>query len=345
MGQKTSPLSVRDNYRYNIWGESLFSLIEEYKLREYIIYYFCKKGILVNTLTLKKEGNTVYIELDFIIARSSKVYSSRYRRIFRRKRAKKTTKRTKRGRGKVKKLKVRLPKRRLRRLKRKLRRRIKVIYRSKIIKNLLGHTASKRYLQYLRRWRTLVGRKPKKLKRIGQQGINQFLKLLCQLYKVGRVHFVAKRLERGFNLTVLTKLYKLAETMSFLQPKLDKDLHDLLLLATLLLNSGEIKAETINRVIRKYFTWLPKQKHKRFFGFIRDFFQQLYELDQTHNQVLLGIKFRISGRLQGKPRAKSFESIAGRISLQTLSVAVDYSQLTTYSRLGTFGCKLWIAKK
>jgi hypothetical protein len=180
---------------------------------------------------------------------------------------------------------------------------------------------------------------------VEQKKLSEFLKLLCKLYNVGRVHFTAKRLEKGLNGKLLKNITKTAKSLGLFRSIKEKNIQDLIILSTLLLEQGNIRALTLNRVIAKYFTWLPKRQHKDFFVFIRDFFKLIYNMDKKNKNLLHGLKFVVSGRLLGKTRASKNSSIVGRIFTQTLSVNVDFSKLTSYSRLGTFGWKIWIAKK
>jgi len=66
MGQKTSPLSIRPTNNYAIWS-NFENYALHYKIRNYIINFFNKKGLLVNDLNIKKDNDTLYIDLNFII--------------------------------------------------------------------------------------------------------------------------------------------------------------------------------------------------------------------------------------------------------------------------------------
>ena len=326
MGQKTSPLSVRENIRYNVWGGSVF--VEDYVLREYILYYFTKKGLLVNELTIKKEGNTLYVELEFVVSRSSTIYTRRYRRFFKRKKVKQLFKR-----------KIRISTNKFKRFKRFVSTKFLDLKQKNFFKSLRVSS----YIEYIKKYSPKLQFNVKKT--LEQKKLSEFLKLLCKLYNVGRVHFIAKRLEKGLNGKLIKKISKNAKSLGLFRSIKEKNVQDLVILSTLLMEHGDIRAATLNRVITKYFTWLPKRQHKDFFVFIRDFFKLIYNMDKNHKNLLHGLKFVVSGRLLGKTRASKNSSIVGRIFTQTLSVNVDFSKLTSYSRLGTFGWKIWIAKK
>lgn len=84
MGQKTSPLSIRPNNNYVIWTNfEEYSL--HYKVRNYIINLLNKKGLVINDLNIKKDNNTLYINLNFIISKSSNLYIKRFRKLLKKK--------------------------------------------------------------------------------------------------------------------------------------------------------------------------------------------------------------------------------------------------------------------
>lgn len=57
---------------------------------------------------------------------------------------------------------------------------------------------------------------------------------------------------------------------------------------------------------------------------------------------LKGLKISIKGRINGRPRAKTINIIAGNVPCLTLSAKIDYAKSTSYTQNGTFGVKVWI---
>lgn len=56
-----------------------------------------------------------------------------------------------------------------------------------------------------------------------------------------------------------------------------------------------------------------------------------------------GIKIKIKGRLNGRPRARSkIIKIANNISVLTIDSKIDYSEITAFNPNGTLGVKVWI---
>src|SRR5690606_40972786 len=84
MGQKTSPLSIRTNNNYVIWS-NFENYAFHYKIRSYILNFLHKKGILVNDLAIKKDNDTLYINLNFFISKSSILYIKKFRKLIKKK--------------------------------------------------------------------------------------------------------------------------------------------------------------------------------------------------------------------------------------------------------------------
>jgi small subunit ribosomal protein S3 len=58
----------------------------------------------------------------------------------------------------------------------------------------------------------------------------------------------------------------------------------------------------------------------------------------------LGIKIRVSGRLNGSEIARSEQYREGRVPLHTLRADIDYGVATAFTTFGTCGVKVWIFK-
>lgn len=269
MGQKTSPLSIRPNNNYFIWT-NFENYTLHYKARNYILNFFYKKGLLINDLTAKKDNDTLYIDLSFIVSKSSNIYIKKFRKL-------------------VKKKKF-------------LKKRKKV--------NLLQN----------------------------------FLKTLSKIYNVKKIYFKAKRLDTKINIKLLNLLLIKGQKLGLTKQLRNKYIKDLLITLTLLLQNSNTKAYLITYILAKHFTWIPKKQHKRFFIFLRDLFKVVYNLDRQKNNHLLGIKLLVSGKISGKTQASNFRSIVGSVFNQTISKNVDYASHTSFSKLGTFGWKIWISK-
>lgn len=67
-------------------------------------------------------------------------------------------------------------------------------------------------------------------------------------------------------------------------------------------------------------------------------------LDRVQKAGALGVKVRISGRLNGAEIAKTETLLAGKIPLHTLRAHIDYSRGVARTLSGAVGVKVWIYK-
>ena len=76
------------------------------------------------------------------------------------------------------------------------------------------------------------------------------------------------------------------------------------------------------------------------------FFKKVFNiLIKSKVSVILGIKIKVSGRINGFPRAKSRLLALGTLPLQSIKYNVDYYESKAYTPNGTFGVKVWICQK
>lgn len=176
------------------------------------------------------------------------------------------------------------------------------------------------------------------------QKFNKFLNTLGKLYNVKKIFLKSHRLETKISRQLLVTILINGNKIGLLKQLKSRSIKDLIIISSLLLHTGQINASTINLILAKHFAWIPKKQHKKFFIFLRDYFKLLYFIDQQKNKHIFGIKLLVSGRISGKSQASNFRSIVGSIFSQTITAKVDYSSKTSFSKLGTFGWKLWIAK-
>lgn len=205
--------------------------------------------------------------------------------------------------------------------------------------NFIISRNSKLYTKRFRR-----GLKTRTKNKLKIQKFNSFLNTLGKLYNVKKIFLKSQRLETKISRQILLTILLNGNKIGLLKQLKSRNIKDLIIISALLLHTGKINASTINFILAKHFAWIPKKQHKKFFIFLRDYFKLLYFLDQQKNKYLLGIKLLVSGRISGKSQASNFRSIIGSIFSQTITAKLDYSAKTSFSKLGTFGWKLWIAK-
>ena len=105
-------------------------------------------------------------------------------------------------------------------------------------------------------------------------------------------------------------------------------------------------------LIGQVFKFVPKKSHSKFIAFLKNLFQLFILESKSNNKLLssesskaiLGVKFIISGKLQGKARSTISFIQEGSIPIQTIFTNIEYFQVTTFTLLGTFGLKLWVYK-
>lgn len=88
-------------------------------------------------------------------------------------------------------------------------------------------------------------------------------------------------------------------------------------------------------------TQLKKLKfHNFFLRFIKD---ALSLFKKSIISKFKGIRIKVKGRLNGRPRARSkVIKIANNVSVLTINSKINYSETTAFTSNGTFGVKVWI---
>lgn len=121
---------------------------------------------------------------------------------------------------------------------------------------------------------------------------------------------------------------------------------DFLKLSSLYLSSL-ISTKQYTLLLGQVFKFVSKKSHTKFIAFLKVLFKLLISesinLKQNGKQIM-GVKFIINGKLQGKPRSTSVFLQEGIIPIQTLSKQIHFFQTTVFTLLGTFGLKLWVYK-
>ncbi len=120
---------------------------------------------------------------------------------------------------------------------------------------------------------------------------------------------------------------------------------------SVLLFCGHLKTSFFLKVLAEIFTILQKKRHSFFFQFIKFFFLSLINYNFKSLSVytnsyfinkVCGIKFIVSGKLKGKPRASTLNMSLGIIPIQSLGLNIEYSKQHIYTRYGVYGFKLWL---
>lgn len=101
-------------------------------------------------------------------------------------------------------------------------------------------------------------------------------------------------------------------------------------------NSSEILSNYISENLKKL------KKHNFFLKFLK----ALLTVFINRISIIKGIKIKVKGRLNGRPRARSKIIHVGKIMpLFTIKAPINYSETTAYTSNGTLGVKVWVCEK
>lgn len=146
---------------------------------------------------------------------------------------------------------------------------------------------------------------------------------------------------------------KMKEIIFIRRPDLFSDFFNL----SALLVDTKLSTKLYLQLLGQIFSILLKQKHTKFFLFLKNLFNELIfqkkdVLSKEKNRLskgkkksivfsaIIGIKFHLNGKLKGKPRASSLKIINGKVPCQTVNSNIQYNKITIYNRYGAFGLKL-----
>jgi len=179
--------------------------------------------------------------------------------------------------------------------------------------------------------------------------LNNFLEQMLEslslfLTKKLNIIIIFQQVQKGLSLNFnnLTKLDKKIIKNKFLlfrkylkDPSF-KDLLHTLILTVKLKNSANLLSNYIS-------TKLSKTKRQNQFYYLLKHI--LVILQKTKVSEIKGIKIKIKGRFNGKPRSSSKYIIIGEIPVQTISKKIDFFESTSFTLNGTFGVKVWINQR
>ena len=89
---------------------------------------------------------------------------------------------------------------------------------------------------------------------------------------------------------------------------------------------------------------IKKTKNKKHVNNLSLFFESLKIIFEKQFVAISGLKFKISGRLNGKLRKSSFNYNIGNINLMSFNVNLSYYCDYVYTQYGSFSLKLWLCE-
>lgn len=92
-------------------------------------------------------------------------------------------------------------------------------------------------------------------------------------------------------------------------------------------------------ILAQTFRLLPKKKHSRFLFFLKSLFNTIVKTKQSS---ILGIKFIVNGKLQGKTRAGTSKVLVGSVPIQSIDKDIVFGKTHVYTLYGAFGFKMWV---
>lgn len=87
------------------------------------------------------------------------------------------------------------------------------------------------------------------------------------------------------------------------------------------------------------------RKHTLITRFLKKSLEVFFECLPTRFFAIEGIRILVKGRFNKRRRTKTIVVQKGEISLQTIKTPIDYHQTQAITIYGTFGIKVWLAKK
>lgn len=171
--------------------------------------------------------------------------------------------------------------------------------------------------------------------------ITNILALSLNLYTNNKkINIKSKNLNKTLENKIIKKMINKNFFKKFkkvLKNKTYKNLIKVLLISVYEKNSAKLLADTISIYINK-----DKKKHYFIMSILKNYFNIIIS---SKFSKIKGLKIKISGRLNGAPRAKSKTIQIGAIPLQSFTSLISYHNSVAYTPNGSLGVKVWICQK
>lgn len=171
--------------------------------------------------------------------------------------------------------------------------------------------------------------------------VTKILPVSLNLYiKNKKINIKLKSLNNSFLSKVQKKMVSKLHFKKFkkiLKNRLYKDLLKIMFISVYEKNSSKLLADIIAIYISKH-----KKKHYYIMSILKNYFNLIIF---SKFSKIKGLKIKISGRLNGAPRANNKIIQIGSIPLQSFNSSISYHSATSYTPNGSFGVKVWICQK
>lgn len=163
--------------------------------------------------------------------------------------------------------------------------------------------------------------------------LNKNIKILLTLHQLNQnIHQEISKEKIKFLKKSLSKL------RNYKQNEFFKEGANILFMSTTKNQMAHLLSQFISTQLAK-----SKKKHNFFLKFVKT---ALTLFESSPNSNIKGIKIKISGRLNGRPRARSkIITIGNGVPIIALNSNIDYAESTAYTANGTLGVKVWICNR
>lgn len=179
-----------------------------------------------------------------------------------------------------------------------------------------------------------------------------FINLFSKNFPLNRINSIicnVTNLNKEINNLVLVALYN--KTKKFITNIFVRrfNLYIDFVKVTTLLIQNKISADKFIYILALIFKSLSKRVHTRFLFFLKALFKIIISIsgvkENSIENSILGFKFIINGKLQGKTRASSSCIQEGSVPIQSFSKNIEFAKSHVYTLYGVFGIRVWIYKK
>ena len=186
----------------------------------------------------------------------------------------------------------------------------------------------------------------KRCEKLSTKGLSSYLvtKLITTTlnlyFQNKQVNIKLKHLNQSFEnktrTNIINKVY-FKKFKKLLKNKLYKNLVRSMFISAYEKNSAKLIADVISIYVNKH-----KKKHYYLMSILKNYFEILI---YSKFSKIKGIKIKVSGRINGAPRAKTKTIQIGSIPLQSFNSLISYHNSVSYTSNGSLGVKVWICQK
>jgi ribosomal protein S3 len=370
MGQKTNPIVLRIG-KFSEWDSRYIEkkslelpkqTFDNISIRSFLTKFLKDNGMKLNKLIVNQSENSIHIFIGYYLSFDSQFFHDIGKKeikfvpkkeILERRRSKSVSKNKIKFVPKQRKRKNRTEKK-VEQLKRGIRKYLNYyrlknnLEQSKPIKNIKNLFINKLKIRRINDVKLVKAAKVvKSHKNINSIKVNSFINRLFIHLKMfsknnTNIFITVEQLNKNIKKLIRKKLIKTLKNIvvklrRYKRSPFYKEGLNVMLSVVRNKNSSILLANFIAEQLKK------SKRHNFFLRFIKS---GLNLFTNKKISILSGIKIKIKGRLNGRPRARhKIIKIKKGVSVQTFQSKLDYSESTSFTKNGTMGVKVWIEKK